>query len=485
VQRQGRHDRHPWGGFNGLQIAARRPPALAAVVSIASTDDRYADDIHAMGGCLLIDKLGWGSTIFSINSAPPDPAIVGERWREMWLERLDKDGLWLLEWMRHQRRDALYKHGSVAEDWDAIQCPVYAVGGWTDGYTNAVFRLLANLKSPSKGLVGPWAHKYPHFAMPGPAIGFLQECLRWWDHWLKGRDTGIMEEPKLRVWLEDPAPPLSHHDYKPGRWAAEESWPSPRLREGRWRLERGLLAEGAAGKAGEGLAIASPQTVGLTAGSWCPYGVGHDQPIDQRPEAGGSLVFDTAPLAADLEVLGAPVVELEVSADRPNALLACTLSEILPDGAVSRVTYGVLNLTHRESHEHPTPLEPGKRYRVRVQMNHCGHRFAAGTRLRLAVSTAYWPVVWPSPETATVTVLTGSSSLVLPLRPARAEDAALTPFGAPEASPKLRRTQVEPGWENRKVQNRNTGEVVWDSATATGPIASRTSISLAIRRGAA
>ena len=253
--------------------------------------------------------------------------------------------------------------------------------------------------------------------MPGPAIGFLQECLRWWDHWLKGRDTGIMEEPKLRVWLEDPAPPLSHHDYKAGRWVAEESWPSPRLAERRWRLERGLLAEGASGKTGEGLPIASPQTVGLTAGSWCPYGVGHDQPIDQRPEAGGSLVFDTAPLAADIEVLGAPVVELDVSADRPNALLACTLSEILPGGAVSRVTYGLLNLTHRESHEHPTPLEPGKRYRVRVQMNHCGHRFAAGTRLRLAVSTAYWPVAWPSPEAATVTVLMGSSALVLPRTP--------------------------------------------------------------------
>ena len=474
-----------WGGFNGLQIAARRPPALAAVVSIASTDDRYADDIHAMGGCLLIDKLGWGSTIFSINSAPPDPAIVGGRWREMWLERLDKDGLWLLEWMRHQRRDDLYKHGSVTEDWDAIQCPVYAVGGWTDGYTNAVFRLLANLKSPSKGLVGPWAHKYPHFAMPGPAIGFLQECLRWWDHWLKGRDTGIMAEPKLRVWLEDPAPPLSHHDYKAGRWVAEESWPSPRLAERRWRLERGLLAEGATAHAGEGLPIASPQTVGLTAGSWCPYGVGHDQPIDQRPEAGGSLVFDTAPLAADLEVLGAPVVEFEVSADRPNALLACTLSEILPDGAVARVTYGVLNLTHRESHEHPSPLEPGKRYRVRVQMNHCGHRFAAGTRLRLAVSTAYWPVVWPSPETATVTVLTGSSSLVLPLRPARAEDAALAPFGEPESSPKLRRTQVEPGWENRTVtQNRNTGEVVWDLSDSDGTNRIEDiDLTFAIRRG--
>src|SRR6202158_523200 len=101
-----------WGGFNGLQVAARRPPALKAVITIASTDDRHGDDIHFMGGCLLGDKLGWGATIFSINAAPPDPAIVGKRWREMWLERLDKNGLWLLDWLRHQRRDEFYKHGS-------------------------------------------------------------------------------------------------------------------------------------------------------------------------------------------------------------------------------------------------------------------------------------------------------------------------------------------------------------------------------------
>jgi uncharacterized protein len=458
-----------WGGFNGLQVAARRPPALKAVVTIASTDDRYADDIHAMGGCLILGKLGWGSTIFSINAAPPDPAVVGERWRRMWLERLDKDGLWMLEWMRHQRRDEFYKQGSVCEDWAAIQCPVYAVGGWTDGYTNAVFRLLANLKSPCKGLVGPWAHKYPHFAQPGPAIGFLQECLRWWDQWLKGRDTGIMDEPKLRVWLEDPAPPLSRHENKPGRWAAEESWPSPRIGQRRWRLEPARLIEGPAAAAGEAMPIRSPQTVGLTAGAWCPYGTGHDQPLDQRAEAGGSLVFDTPLLAVDLDVLGAPVLELDIAADRPNAQVAATLSEILPDGSIARVSYGLLNLTHRESHENPTPLEPGKRYKVKLRLNDCGHRFAAGTRIRLAVSSAYWPIAWPSPEATTLTILGGSSSLVLPVRPRRPADAKLAPFSEPEASPKLRRTQIAPGHERRRItHDLVTGEVVWELEDTDG-----------------
>ena len=177
-----------WGGFNGLQVAARRPPALKAVVSICSTDDRYADDIHYMGGCLLNDTPAWNGYMFSINTTPPDPQVVGDnKWKELWVERLRGSGLWLEDWLAHQRRDDFYKHGSVCENFSDIEAAVYAVGGWADGYSNAVFRLLAGLQSPCKGLVGPWAHKYPHFAEPGPAIGFLQECLRWWDHWLKGR----------------------------------------------------------------------------------------------------------------------------------------------------------------------------------------------------------------------------------------------------------------------------------------------------------
>jgi putative CocE/NonD family hydrolase len=456
-----------WGGFNGLQVAARRPPALKAIVTIASTDDRYADDVHFMGGCLLGDKLGWGSTIFSINAAPPDPAIVGERWRELWLQRLEGNGLWALEWLKHQRRDDFYKQGSVCEDWTAIQCAVYAVGGWNDGYTNPVFRMLANLQCPKKALVGPWAHKYPHFARPGPEIGFLQECLRWWDQWLKGKETGIMKEPALRVWLEDPTPPRSHHETRPGRWAAEEAWPSPRIRAKRWSLAPGRLAEGTVPD--ETMTIRSPETVGLASGSWCPYGLGHDLPTDQRVEAGGSLVFDTAPLAQDFDMLGAAVVELDVAADKPVAKLACTLSEILPDGAVARISYGLLNLTHRESHEHPTPLEPGRRYRVKVQLNDAGHRFAAGTRIRLAISSAYWPIAWPSPEPVTLTIHGGQSGLSLPVRPPRAEDAALAPFPESEASARLKRSVLEPPFERRTITtDRATGEVVYEWSEGDG-----------------
>jgi uncharacterized protein len=199
-----------WGGFNGLQIAARRPPELKAVISLCSTDDRYADDVHYMGGCLLsADMLPWASTMLAFNARPPDPQVVGEEWRATWLNRLERTPPFIEAWLRHQRRDDFWKHGSVCENYGAITCPVYAVGGWADGYTNAVPRLLAGLPGPRKGLIGPWAHGYPEVAQPGPQIGFAQECLRWWDHWLKGVDTGIMDEPMLRVWMQESVPPTA------------------------------------------------------------------------------------------------------------------------------------------------------------------------------------------------------------------------------------------------------------------------------------
>ena len=434
-----------WGGFNGLQIAARRPPELKAVISLCSTDDRYADDIHFMGGCLLVDKFAWGSTMFAINATPPDPTLVGEKWRELWMGRLESSGFWLEEWHRRQRRDSFYKHGSIAEDYSAIQCPVYLVGGWADGYSNAIFRMLGNLQCPRKALVGPWAHKYPNFALPGPQIGFLQESLRWWDKWLKGIETGIMDEPVLRAWINEPIRPNPFNKEKPGRWVAEETWPSQRIQSSTWSLGQERLEQPGVQPEEAALTINSPQTVGLAAGKWSPYGLDADQPGDQRDEAGGSLLFDTEMLKEPFEILGAPVLRLDVASDRPNAFVAVTLSEVLPDGSATRLTYGILNLTHRDSHEDLKPLEPGKHYSVRIRMNECGQRIGAGNRLRLAISTAYWPIVWPSPEPVTLTITAGASTLELPVRPPRSEDDGLRPFEPAENAPALRRSLVRPG----------------------------------------
>jgi putative CocE/NonD family hydrolase len=437
-----------WGGFNGLQIAAMQPPALAAVITACSTDDRYADDIHHMGGCLLGDNLSWASVMFAFNSLPPDPALVGERWREMWMARLEGSGLWLETWLRHQRRDAYWRHGSVCEDYGAIRCPVMAVGGWADGYSNAIFRLLANLDVPRKGLIGPWSHKYPHIGVPGPAIGFLDECVRWWDRWLKERPNDVMDEPMLRVWMQDSVPPTTRYKHRPGRWVAEPSWPSETVRLQRRALAPGrLLPEGQAGPEAA-LPIQSPLTLGLFAGKWFSFGAAPDLAHDQRQEDGGALVFDTEPLAEAVELLGAPELEVDVESDRPIAMIAVRLSDVAPDGKATRLTYGMLNLTHRRSRQHPEPMPLGEPQRVRVRLNEIAQNVPAGHRLRLSVSTSYWPLAWPSPEPARLTLHTADSALALPLRAPRAEDAALRPFGPPEGAPPAPRRQIEPAHHN-------------------------------------
>ena len=221
-----------WGGFNSLQIAALKPPALKAIISACSTDDRYADDVHYMGGCLLDQNITWASTMFGFNSRPPDPAIVGERWREMWFHRLEEGSdPWIINWLSHQRRDAQWQHGSVCENYRDVECAVYMFGGWADGYTNAIPRTLAGLKGPRKGLIGPWTHAWGQNAKPGPRIGWLKEALRWWDYWLKDIDTGIMDEPMLTAWMQDYVPPAHQYEQRPGRWIAEDRWPSPNIEE--------------------------------------------------------------------------------------------------------------------------------------------------------------------------------------------------------------------------------------------------------------
>jgi uncharacterized protein len=430
-----------WGGFNALQIAARRPAALKAIVTLCSTDDRYADDAHYMGGTLLTAGLEWAFFFFGSMCLPPDPTLVGPSWRAMWFKRLENVPLFFERWLKHQRRDSYWKHGSVCEDYAAIQCPVYAVGGWTDAYKNAILRLLARLEVPRKGLIGPWAHAYPHFALPGPQIGFLQEMLRWWDHWLKGIDTGVMNAPMLRAWMTDSVKPAAHHEVLPGRWVAEPCWPGPGITPRRLYLtDNGLRNDAGSLRA---RALCSPQTVGGCAGNWVPFGRGHDQAGDQQADDMRSLIFETPPLETASEILGAAIVTLEVASDRPIANLAARLCDVHPSGESLRISYGVLNLTHRDGHACPAPLVSGERYHVRLQLNDAGSVIPAGHRLRLALSTAYWPMIWPSPEQATLLIFAGT--LDLPVRIPQATDALLAPLADPESAPPERPSLLRRG----------------------------------------
>jgi uncharacterized protein len=423
-----------WGGFNGLQIAARRPPALKAVITMCSTDDRYADDVHYVGGCVLgVDMVQWAATMLTLTAMPPDPAAVGEGWRETWMARMERTPAMVEAWLAHQRRDDYWRQGSVCEDYAAIEAAVYAVGGWADGYSNAIPRLMEGLPGPRKGLIGPWSHAFPYDGQPGPSIGFLQECLRWWDHWLKGIDTGIMDEPPLRIWMQDAVRPATHYTERPGRWITEPAWPPPSVELRGWRLAPARHR--------------SIESTGADAGAWCPDGGEGDWPGDQRAEDDRSLTFTFEPLEEPLEILGFPEVELALTSDRPNALVAVRLCAVAPDRASLLVTRGLLNLTHRDGHAEACPLEPGRRYDVVVRLDAIAHAVPAGHRLRVSISTAYWPWAWPSPEPVTLALHGGT--LTLPVRPPH-EEPEPRPFEEPEWAAPLEIEVIEPGATHRR-----------------------------------
>ncbi|MFJ7287140.1 CocE/NonD family hydrolase [Curtobacterium sp. NPDC098951] len=426
-----------WGGFNALQLAARAPEALKAIVTVCSTDDRYDNDVHYVGGAVLgIDMAAWGATMFAFNSRPPRPEVVGSGWVDQWRDRLDRNRPMTPVWLSHQERDDYWRHGSAAEDYDGIGAAVLAVGGWADPYRDAVLRLVANVDAPVKGIVGPWSHQYPDRGLaPGPSIGFLQETLRWWDRWLRGIDTGVEADPALRAWINEGEPPATYYESRRGRWVGAEAWPSTATVARRVGLT--ALRGGADGP----VVVRSPQHTGADAGRFFPFGNATDLPPDQRAEDGRSVCFDL-PLDEPLDVLGNVLVHLAVTSDRPRATLTVRLCDVAPDGSSTLVTRGVLNAAKRDGADRNDPLEPGVPASLPVRLVSTGHRFAAGHRLRIAVSTAYWPWVWPHPDAPTVTLDPAASTLELPVWTRGADDGVR--FEQPERSTPLAIERVAP-----------------------------------------
>ena len=414
-----------WGGFNCLQAAFNQPPALKAVVSVCATTDRFADDIHYKGGCLLGENFGWGAVMLSFSSRPPDPALRPD-WREMWLERLEAEPWLAPRWAALQERGAYWKHGSVGEDYSRMQTPVLIWGGWADNYMNTVAHLVENVPAPCKGIVGPWVHQYPHTAVPGPQVGFLQIALRWWDRWLKDIPNGAEDDPAYRVWMIDSAPPDASAKVRPGHWVAEAAWPSPRVGLQSLSLLPGHEAGGSHGYLGQGegaafaFPIASPQHLGLHAGEFFPMGLNAEMPGDQSRDDAMSVCFDGDPLSDGMDLLGAAEVTLELASSKALGFVVARLCDVAPDGTSVRIAHGMLNLCHRDGVEHPHPMVPGEVQEVTFRLDQMAYRVKPGHWLRLALSNSYWPFVWPSPEAATLTLSGGS--LRLPVHSGSAEE---------------------------------------------------------------
>ena len=394
-----------WGGFNSLQVAALQPKPLKAIITLCSTVDRYADDIHYKGGCLLNENLGWGSTMWAYSSRPPDPALVGQAWRKMWQERLEAEPFLPIGWLKHQRRDNYWKHGSVCEDFSKIKAATLAIGGWGDGYKNTVSHLVENLSCPVKGIVGPWIHKYPHFAVPGPRIDFLHEALRWWDRWLKNAKTDVENDPAYTVYLMDGVEPKSSYDYRKGQWVSFDQWPAQLpIKTLNLNKDFGLRKQ----KENVRKIISSPQTCGLDGGEYCAIWLGPDLPGDQRIDDVNSATFTTEELTKQIDIVGAPRVKLKLRPTTSTAQISVRLNHIHPTGASTRITYGVFNLGYVDGFDNPRKLRKGETISIEFNLDQIAYSVSKGHKIRLSISNAYWPLLWPTPEKGAIEVIAGS-----------------------------------------------------------------------------
>ncbi len=412
-----------WGtsysGFNSIQVAMRRPPALKAIVPIYATDDRYTDDVHFMGGSRrLLDLIDYPTYMVAMNALPPVPRVFGESWREEWQRRVDSAQPWLLRWLEEQTDGPYWRHGSLAPDYGRIAAATMIVAGWADGYRNNSFRsyeALAAAGTPTRLLVGPWSHMSAARSLPGPHLDLVAEKARWFDRWLRGIDTGIGAsgdppggEPSIVYFARRSDPPSPDAVVVAGQWQAEPAWPSPRIATVDRRLDEAIGPAGLVSHAGRG-------DTGTAAWNSCAGQLPYGQPTDQRFDDAASLTWEWPVESADLELLGQPRLSLRIAADRPVASVSAKLCDVEPGGPSTLITRGFLNLTHRHGHQQPQPLEPDRPLAVEVPLETTSWTVRPGRSLRLSVSATDWPNTIAPPHPVTLVVDADASTLRLPV----------------------------------------------------------------------
>jgi uncharacterized protein len=400
-----------WGGFNSIHMAMRNPPALKAIIAVDATDDLYQDDVHYIDGILHLDS--WEMSQDLDNSRPGAPEYNIHR-EDYFRNRFDTEP-WMMTYKRQQRDGPFWDRTSLKTRYDSIRVPSFLIGGWYDGYRDSIPRMLQHLKAPVKALIGPWSHAYPHNAYPKPEIEWRADAVRWFDYWLQGKKTGIMEEPRFAIFVRQWHPPGPTLDEAPGFWRYEDGWPVKRIREHVLHPQPNHTLSTSVPSTETHLLRNIPSTGIEASGPVMWWG---DVAPDQRPTDAFSLVYDTDAFTQEIEILGLPKIQMQVAADASHANWFVRLSDVAPDGSVTQIAGAGFNGTHRESAKDPKPLQPGESYPLEIEMHFTSWIFPKGHRLRLSISNSQWPMFWPSRYPVTTSLHLGKQTrLLLPVAP--------------------------------------------------------------------
>lgn len=396
-----------WGGFNSIQMAMRQPPALKAIIAIDATEDLFKDDIHYIDGLMHADEFELSMDLQTAMTQAPNFPIDEASLRA----RFDAVP-WFPLYLEHQRGGPFWDRASLRPDYPRVKIPVFMIGGFYDGYRDSVPRMLEHLQGPRMGLIGPWNHTFPHDAEPGPEIEWRALAIRWWDHWLKGAENGVEKEPMLTAYVRHSYPPSLSLEEIPGEWRSFTAWPAVEVKPEPWFLtSQHLLSQTPATDAMHELGYVA--SAGVEAGFW--WG---ELTVDQRPLDAMSLTYDSEPLQGDLSILGEPIAKLMAAASAPLADWMVRLEDVGPDGAVTMVTGAALNGAQRDSMRDPKTLVVNKEYALTLPLHMTSWVFPQGHRVRVAISNALWPMIWPAPYPMTTKLRLGGpqgSQLTLPV----------------------------------------------------------------------
>jgi len=401
-----------WGGFNSIQMAVRNPPALKAIIAVDATEDLYQDDVHYMDGIMHLDSWEMSQDLDNARPGAPD-YVIDEDYFE---NRFDTEP-WMLTYKNQQTDGPFWDRASARDKYAQIKIPSFHIGGWYDGYRDSLPRMLENVKAPIKAMIGPWSHAFPNDPYPNPGMEWRHEAVRWYDHWLKGIDTGIMDEPRFAVYVRNWHPPGPYLEYVPGFWRWEDGWPVERLEH---RAMYATDEHGLAADAGDATVhkLRNVPTTGYEAGG--PVMWWGDVAHDQRGSDAFSLVYDSDTLDEPLEILGLPLAKLRVAADAPRANWFVRISDVAPDGTVTQVAGAAFNGTHRDSAREPEDLVPGQEFDLDIELHFTSWIFDEGHRIRFSVSNSQWPMLWPTPYPVTTTLRLGGADgarVILPVVP--------------------------------------------------------------------
>ena len=390
-----------WGGFNSIQMAGLHPPALKAILAMCATEDLFHDDIHYIDGLMHVDEFELGMDLqLGLTRAPDFPTD-----EKSLAARFDAKP-WFDLYLHHQRDGAFWKRASVAKDYAGYTVPTFLIGGFLDGYRDNIPRFFENVKAPLKAILGPWNHSFPDDADPGPSIEWRDEAVRWFDYWLKGEKNGILQEPRVEVYMRHWYPPDPNLREIPGEWRAEKTWPAAGTKvETVYPTRNGMLATAPQATTDEVEArLKYVPTIGNEAGFW--WG---DLTADQRPIDAYSLVYETPPLEKSEAILGRPVVQLNFTAGAPLADWFARLQDVAPDGTATLVTGAGKSGAQRGSSSEPQLLDQRIDYTMPIEMHVTSWVFPAGHRIRVSLSNAMWPMIWPTPYAMTSTVWLGGA----------------------------------------------------------------------------